>query len=138
MKKRRLIKPSIAAALVCTVICLVALLIFVILNISPLPFSNTGVPAGFFSYSNISALSFERADGSKMPLSELSGKTVVLVYFTTWCPLCKEGLSRINELADAVADEDAVLLLVNKFDERENRDDVLFFIENNSIALARL
>jgi len=38
-------------------------------------------------------------DGSPVTLDELKGQPAVLVFWTAWCPVCKEEAPVINELA---------------------------------------
>jgi peroxiredoxin len=40
-----------------------------------------------------------KMDGSPISLSDLRGQPVVIVFWTAWCPVCKEEAPRINELA---------------------------------------
>lgn len=127
-KKRYVIILPIA------VLLCVALLVAILLYKPELQQSLSNKPSSLQTYKDIGSLVFTRADDSQMTVSELNGKAAVLVYWTTWCPLCKDGLTRMNELAAAVLEEqDATLLLVNKFDSMENREEVVSFIKNNEI-----
>lgn len=38
-------------------------------------------------------------DGSSVSLGEMRGRPAVLIFWTAWCPVCKEEAPRINELA---------------------------------------
>lgn len=40
-----------------------------------------------------------RTDGSLVSLADLRGQPAVLVFWTAWCPTCKEEAPHINELA---------------------------------------
>ncbi len=40
-----------------------------------------------------------RVDGSPISLADLNGQPSVLVFWTAWCPACKEEAPHINELA---------------------------------------
>jgi cytochrome c biogenesis protein CcmG, thiol:disulfide interchange protein DsbE len=40
-----------------------------------------------------------RMDGSRLALSELRGKPAVIVFWTAWCPVCKEEAPHFNALA---------------------------------------
>ncbi len=40
-----------------------------------------------------------KLDGSKVSLNDFSGKPAVLVFWTAWCPSCKEEAPHINQLA---------------------------------------
>ncbi|MFN2502247.1 MAG: TlpA family protein disulfide reductase [Pyrinomonadaceae bacterium] len=41
-----------------------------------------------------------KVDGSNISSNELQGKPAVLVFWTAWCPVCKEEAPRINQLAE--------------------------------------
>lgn len=40
----------------------------------------------------------DRADGTKISLNDLQGNPAVLVFWTAWCPVCKEEAPKINKL----------------------------------------
>lgn len=40
-----------------------------------------------------------RIDGSSVSLADLRGQPAVLIFWTAWCPICKEEAPRFNELA---------------------------------------
>lgn len=40
-----------------------------------------------------------KADGGTISLKDLEGKASVIVFWTAWCPICKEEAPRINKLA---------------------------------------
>lgn len=40
-----------------------------------------------------------RVDGAAVALSDLRGQPAVLVFWTAWCPICREEAPHINELA---------------------------------------
>lgn len=41
-----------------------------------------------------------KMDGSEVALADLRGKPSVLVFWTAWCPVCKEEAPHINALAE--------------------------------------
>ncbi len=41
----------------------------------------------------------EKTDGSKISFEDLEGSPAVLVFWTAWCPVCKEEAPHINRLA---------------------------------------
>lgn len=40
-----------------------------------------------------------KVDGGPVSLADMRGKPVVIVFWTAWCPVCKEEAPRINSLA---------------------------------------
>ncbi len=41
----------------------------------------------------------EKTDGTKISFKDLEGQPAVLVFWTAWCPICKEEAPHINKLA---------------------------------------
>lgn len=39
-------------------------------------------------------------DGKLLPKSELKGRTVLVVFWATWCPVCRRELPKLQELHD--------------------------------------
>lgn len=61
----------------------------------------------------------EMIDGSKVALSELRGKVVLLNFWATWCPPCREELSRVQQqIIDRFAAEEFVFLPISRGEER--------------------
>ena len=66
-------------------------------------------------------------DGSHLTLSELRGKVVLLNFWATWCPPCRQELTRIQkDLIDRFAGRDFLFLPVSR---GEKRSDVAAFRE---------
>ena len=61
----------------------------------------------------------EMIDGSKVALSELRGKVVLLNFWATWCPPCREELSHVQQqVIDRFAGEEFVFLPISRGEER--------------------
>ena len=61
----------------------------------------------------------EMIDGSKVTLSELRGKVVLLNFWATWCPPCRKELKRVqHDVIDRFAGRDFVFLPVSRGEER--------------------
>ncbi len=70
-------------------------------------------------------------DGNTVKLSDFRGKPVVLNFWATWCPPCKQELPDFNQAAEAYKD-DVVFLMVNLTDgQRETVDIVKAFVADN-------
>ena len=66
-------------------------------------------------------------DGSHLTLSELRGKVVLLNFWATWCPPCRQELARVQkDLIDRFAGRDFLFLPVSR---GEKRSDVAAFRE---------
>ena len=61
----------------------------------------------------------ELFDGGELTLSSLRGKVVLLNFWATWCPPCREELARVQtELSDRFAGRDVLFLPVSRGEER--------------------
>jgi len=61
----------------------------------------------------------EMIDGSKVALSELRGKVVLLNFWATWCPPCREELAPVQQqVIDRFAGEEFVFLPISRGEER--------------------
>lgn len=66
-------------------------------------------------------------DGSHLTLSKLRGKVVLLNFWATWCPPCRQELTRVQkDLIDRFAGRDFLFLPVSR---GEKRSDVAAFRE---------
>jgi cytochrome c biogenesis protein CcmG/thiol:disulfide interchange protein DsbE len=52
-------------------------------------------------------------DGSEVVLADLRGKPSVLVFWTAWCPVCKEEAPHINALAEQYGPRGVQVLGIN-------------------------
>ncbi len=53
------------------------------------------------------------SDPSMTSLNDLKGKTVLLAFWTTWCPFCKEAHPTLDDLQTKYADKPLVVLAVS-------------------------
>lgn len=68
-------------------------------------------------------------DGSEVSLAQLSGKVVLLNFWATWCPPCREELTHVQkEIIDRFAGRAFVFLPVSR---GESRQEVASFREKN-------
>lgn len=62
----------------------------------------------------------------------LAGRPVVINFWATWCPPCREELPALQRLADEYADEGLVVLLI---DVQERESTVRAYLEANNVDL---
>lgn len=68
----------------------------------------------------------EMIDGSKVALSELRGKVVLLNFWATWCPPCRSELQRVQSgIVDRFAGRPFVFLPVSREEERGTVEEFL-------------
>ena len=73
--------------------------------------------------------SVEILDGRTIKLSELRGKVVMLCFWATWCPPCRQEMAHLQEgVIDHFAGKDLVVLPISR---GEQRDVVEKFIADN-------
>lgn len=61
----------------------------------------------------------EMFDGGKITLSTLRGKVVLLNFWATWCPPCREELKRVQkDIIDRFAGRDFLFLPVSRGEQR--------------------
>ena len=59
-------------------------------------------------------------DGSRLSLEELRGKVVLLNFWATWCPPCRQELTRVQtDIIDRFAGKEFVFLPVSRGEKRE-------------------
>ncbi len=62
--------------------------------------------------------SVEMLDGSTVTLSKLQGKPVLLIFWATWCPPCREELSHLQEGVIDVYGDAITVLPISRGEER--------------------
>ena len=74
----------------------------------------------------------EMFDGSRITLSELQGNVVLLNFWATWCPPCREELTHVQkEIIDRFADRPFLFLPISR---GESREDVAAFREKTGYS----
>jgi cytochrome c biogenesis protein CcmG/thiol:disulfide interchange protein DsbE len=56
--------------------------------------------------------SLKGLDGKTVSLSDYKGKPVLLVFWATWCPSCREGINLLEKFSAGKRDQFTILLLV--------------------------
>jgi peroxiredoxin len=70
---------------------------------------------------HIMAPDFELLDteGRKHRLSDYRGKTVIINFWTTWCPPCREEIPSMNRAWQSLRQEDVVILAINMGEDED-------------------
>lgn len=72
--------------------------------------------------------SLNTLDEEKLQLSELQGKKVILNFWATWCPPCREEMPAMQEFYDHFKDEVEVVA-INLTKSESKKEDVAAYIE---------
>lgn len=72
-------------------------------------------------------------DGVEVSLSNLRGKIVLLEFWATWCPPCRESIPAMNELYKKYNDKGLVLLGISVDKGQNIVEDIRAFIREYSI-----
>lgn len=73
----------------------------------------------------------EDLDGNKVSLKDYRGKIVLLNFWATWCPPCREEMPDLDKIYLEQKDEDFVILAVNG---GEAKEDVKEFIDDKGYS----
>lgn len=82
----------------------------------------------------------EANNGDEVSLSDYAGKVVVLNFWASWCPPCKNEMPDFQKLHDELKDsEEVVLLMLNQTDgQRETKEKADAFLSGNSYTMLNL
>lgn len=67
-------------------------------------------------------------DGKSAKLSDYLGKWVVVNYWATWCPPCREEMPELQAFHDEHAEKDGVVLGINA--EMKDAEELLTFLDD--------
>ena len=68
----------------------------------------------------------EMLDGSKVTLSELRGKVVLVGFWATWCPPCRQELSHMQkDVIDRFAGKELVVLPISRGEKRQTVEEYI-------------
>lgn len=73
-------------------------------------------------------------DGEKISSDDLKGKKVLLNFWATWCPPCKEEMPDMQNLYEEYKDEDVAVVGVNVTSTEKNREDVEKFVKEYQLT----
>ncbi|HDY90234.1 MAG TPA: TlpA family protein disulfide reductase [bacterium] len=69
-------------------------------------------------------------NGESVSLKDFSGKTVLLVFWATWCPHCKKEIPKLKEIYENYKDKDFDIIAISVDD---NLEKLKKFVEKNEI-----
>ena len=75
------------------------------------------------------------AQGNPLQLSTLRGKGVVLNFWASWCPPCKEEMPAMQRVHEVYADQGLVILAVNTT-YQDGEADALSFLEQRGLTFS--
>ena len=124
MKERRKKKGNLTLALmIIGILAIIAILLFwnpQQTTAAPMPQSQEQVEASTIAKQGTMAPDFtvELFGGKTLKLSELRGKVVLVNFWATWCPPCREELTRVQkEIIDRFAGKEFVFLPISRGEE---------------------
>lgn len=74
-----------------------------------------------------------RLQGGKIKLSTLRGHPVVVTFWGTWCPPCREEFPELVAAHRKYRENGLEVLAVNQFDQELGIDDVQAFVKEHSV-----
>ena len=124
MKERRKKKGNLTLALmIIGILAIIAILLFwnpQQTTAAPVPQTQEQVEASTIAKQGTMAPDFtvELFGGKTLKLSELRGKVVLVNFWATWCPPCREELTRVQkEIIDRFAGKEFVFLPISRGEE---------------------
>lgn len=96
------------------IVMLLTVVVFILL-ITSQPKTTTPVMSLDLTQERSLAPDFELSDlnGNRVSLSSLRGKVVLVNFWATWCPPCREEIPSMDRLYQLLKGEDVVLLAIN-------------------------
>jgi peroxiredoxin len=125
---------SIRSNHVRTLALIVPVLILIVL--AALALARTGDPSGEQALTPIperpTAPEFDLKDPKDQPhrLSDYRGKTVILNFWATWCPPCREEMPSMQRAHEAVSGDGIAVVAINVGDDA---DTILSFLADNPV-----
>ncbi|HET7657487.1 MAG TPA: redoxin domain-containing protein, partial [Bacillales bacterium] len=79
-------------------------------------------------------ITLENLHGKTVNLSDYRGKTVLINFWATWCPHCKEEMAAIEQYYQDHHSKGFIVLSVNDLSAEKNRKVVASFVRSNHLT----
>lgn len=99
--------------------------IFLLISCCGNPKPSSGVP------NKATDFTLEQLGGSKVTLSELKGKVVLVDFWATWCPPCRAAIPHLIQMYNTYKDSGLIVLGISLDQEK---DKLPSFIKDNNIT----
>ena len=108
-----------------------------ILSVPSLALAMSSMPAGTSEMSLVGKAAYDAtlptALGQHKSLSQArEGKKAVLFFWATWCPHCRDEITRMNKNLDAITAKGIKIVLVSI---GETKEDVAAYLKRNAVVL---
>ena len=105
----------------------------VLFPVAPVPLAGAGFQQKIVG-SRAADFTLPDVDGKQLCLSDFRGKTVLLSFWATWCPPCKEEVPSLEKIYEQNKDKDVAVLAVDDEDTATIRD----FLKENQYSFTAL
>lgn len=92
------------------------------------------LPVGLKIEERAPSFSLMTLEGKEVTLEDFRGKKILLNFWATWCPPCKEEMPDMEALYEEYKEDDFVVLAVNVTITEKNREDVHKFAEEYKLS----
>lgn len=91
------------------------------------------LPVGLDNEERAPSFTVQTLTGETTTIEDYLGKKILLNFWATWCPPCKEEMPYMNEFYMEYEGEDYVVLAVNVTSTEKSKEDVTKFVEEHSL-----
>lgn len=92
------------------------------------------VPVGLDSEEKAPAFSLQTLTGETVALEDYRGKKILLNFWATWCPPCKEEMPDMQKFYEEYKDADFIILAVNVTTTEKNIENITSFVQDYQLT----